>query len=227
MSLILLVETATTATTVGICRDGTGLLSKQVLTPQRHTEDLLEILTSLLQETGLNYTQLDAIAVSAGPGSYTGLRIGVSFCKGLCYALDIPLIGVSTLEIMAAGFLAENSGYHGFVCPMIDARRMEVYLSVFDQHRKRLSDDLPVVLDEELIFPVSNQERINFIGSGVQKSIDLLAPLFPNAKFDPGCQPAAINMSVLAQERFSQGKFEDLAWFEPAYLKPFQGIRKV
>lgn len=164
--------------------------------------------------------KLDAIAVSSGPGSYTGLRIGVSTAKGLCYGLDIPLIAVSTLEVLTANALqiAETTADVLF-CPMIDARRMEVYAAFYNADgiiQREISAD---IIDENSYSEILTSNRVYFFGNGAEKCKTTLT--HPNARFIDGMYPLAQNMIVLAEKAYAEKKFVDVAYFEPFYLKEF------
>ncbi len=174
----------------------------------------------VLEERGLAARDCDAVAVSSGPGSYTGLRVGVSTAKGLCFGAGIPLIGIETLEILAR----RGRGKADFIVPMIDARRMEVYCAVFDSALNRKSETKPEILDENSFSDLLAKGSVLFIGNGVEKFAGICH--HPNASFDFRC-PEACDMADAAAEAFNAGKFEDTAYFEPFYLKEFvAGISK-
>jgi len=221
MAKILLIETATTVSSVAVSVDGHCAHVEHSGHANRHAEDLLQMVEKVFASTGLQYSELNAIAVSAGPGSYTGLRIGVSLAKGLCYASEIPLLAISTLEIMAMGTIRRNPHHKGYVCPMIDARRMEVYSAVFNHKGQRISDDLPLIFDDGYTWPFSDAGSVCFTGNGVQKAMVFLSQV-PQSCYEPEGVPDAEYMAALAETKFQLKRFEDLAWFEPAYLKPFQ-----
>jgi tRNA threonylcarbamoyladenosine biosynthesis protein TsaB len=223
MAFFLLIETATSCSSAAISEHDRVVASALSDTTERHTDELSVLIRELLKTAGISYKSLNAIAVSAGPGSYTGLRIGTALAKGLCYGLDIPLIAISTLEIMAFGYASGNPENNGLICPMIDARRMEVYTALFDHNGRRLKEDQPLIVSEELNHWLPGDEKISFIGNGVAKSQAVLSGLCGNPVFEPGIFPLAANMASLALSSYEQGKKEDLAWFEPYYLKPFQG----
>jgi len=219
MAKILQIETATAICSVAVSVNGETISFKEEQGQNLHAANLTLFIDEVVKAAGLSYQELDAIAVSKGPGSYTGLRIGVSTAKGLCYALDKPLIAIETLEMMAAGYLAENPNYSGLICPMIDARRMEVYTTVFDSLLNILLPTEAKIIDETSFNMLLSQQVITFLGDGAAKCAEFLT--HPNAKFDAANFNSATYMSRLANKAFSNRKFEDVAYFEPFYLKDF------
>lgn len=220
MAVILHIETSTTVCSVALSKDGTCLWDKIEFEAQSHARLLplfLQEAISVLQSANL---QVDAVAVSAGPGSYTGLRIGVSTAKGLCYGWEVPLISVDTLKLLAVAFCEKHVGTKDvLLCPMIDARRMEVYAAIFDTS---LNVIRPVAAD--IVVSSSYEEfladnRICFIGNGAEKCQSVLTS--ENASFDSTIFPSARAMISLAETAFYQNNFEDIAYFEPFYLKQF------
>jgi len=177
----------------------------------------------VIKTAGVAISELDAIAVSQGPGSYTGLRIGVAAAKGLCYALDKPLIGVNTLQAMALGMVHKGQADRTvkiLFCPMIDARRMEVYCAIFDEKGKEIRETRAEIIDENSFMEYLGKNRVVFAGDGALKCRPLLERN-PNVIFSEDFQASAKFMISLSEEKFSQEKFEDLAYFEPYYLKDF------
>jgi tRNA threonylcarbamoyladenosine biosynthesis protein TsaB len=219
MAKILQIETATAVCSVALSINGKTISFKEEQGQNLHAANLTLFIDEVIRTVGVNYQELDAVAVSKGPGSYTGLRIGVSTAKGLCYALDKPLIAIETLEMMAAGFLTENPDYAGLICPMIDARRMEVYTSIFDTSLKILAPTEAKIIDETSFADFLSQQQITFLGDGAAKCAAVLT--HQNAKFDEANFNSAIYMSRLANEAFNKSIFEDVAYFEPFYLKDF------
>ncbi|QNN40110.1 tRNA (adenosine(37)-N6)-threonylcarbamoyltransferase complex dimerization subunit type 1 TsaB [Pedobacter roseus] len=219
MAKILQIETATAICSVALSVNGETISFKEEQGQNLHAANLTLFIDEVIKTAGLNYSELDAIAVSKGPGSYTGLRIGVSTAKGLCYALDKPLIAIETLEMMAAGFLSENPDYTGLICPMIDARRMEVYTTVFDPLLNVLLPTEAKIIDETSFNDFLTQQSITFLGDGAAKCAEVLT--HPNARFDAANFNSASYMSKLASQAFDKGNFEDVAYFEPFYLKDF------
>lgn len=167
----------------------------------------------------MKISEMNAIAVSKGPGSYTGLRIGVSAAKGLAYALGIPLISVDTLAIMSVAALTKENE-KAFFCPMIDARRMEVYTAVYDHQIQCVSPVEALIVDESTVEQFSGFEKISFFGDGMEKCRPLLEKI-PKAAFIDGIFPSAKYMAELSFEKFSNKQLEDVAYFEPYYLKQF------
>ena len=218
MAFILNIETSTTVCSVSISENDTLLASKEIDNGYSHAENLHVFIKELLTEINLNPNDLNAVAVSKGPGSYTGLRIGISSAKGLCYALNIPLISINTLQILAN--CIENKHEKYFYCPMLDARRMEVYTAVYDFN---LNEDLPteaLIVDEQSIEKYKKYSSIYFFGDGMPKCKELLSAL-PNANFIEEVKPSAKNMVNLSYQKIINKQFEDVVYFEPFYLKDF------
>lgn len=218
-SRLLLIETATANCSVAIA-DGGEVLEKKVLNEGfRHAENLMVLVDDLIKSHG-GYASLNGIAVSAGPGSYTGLRIGLSSAKGIAYALEIPIILLSTLEIMAEGFRRCFPGESGYLIPMLDARRMEVYTACFEAKGNRIMSDSPLILDEHAFedFDFKNESSF-FFGNGAAKWRSACS--LPKARFDLQPDWHAIDMAHLAEKAWENHQFADLAYSEPEYLKPF------
>ena len=220
MANILLIETATAVCSVSISQGGKILICKEAAEKNSHSTVLSVLIEQMITECDLSYNQLDAVSVSSGPGSYTGLRIGVSTAKGLCYALDKPLISIGTLESMAMGMLEKQPDYKGLLCPMIDARRMEVYSAIYDKQmevRKAVSAD---IIEEGSYAEYLAETNVLFFGDGSTKTMSLFERE-PNAVFDFDFVPSSVNMSLLAEKKYQEKAFEDIAYFEPFYLKDF------
>jgi tRNA threonylcarbamoyladenosine biosynthesis protein TsaB len=215
LSYILNIETATKNCSVALAKNGETILLKEIAEQgYSHAEKLHVFIEEVVKESGLAINQLDAIAVSKGPGSYTGLRIGVSTAKGLCYALGIPLIGVDTLAVLAQAVSCDN----GLIMPMIDARRMEVYSAVFDKNHQKVKAVQAEILTEYSYAEVA--ETIHIVGDCQEKCRTVLTKnnfvFLPEIVF-----PSAKGMSALSYAKFQQNDFEDVAYFEPFYLKDF------
>lgn len=217
---ILLIETATTVCSVALGADGHIAAKRETDQPNAHSSKMNVFVGELFDETGLKASDLTAVCVSGGPGSYTGLRIGVSGAKGLCYGLNIPLIAVPTLENMAAGYYQLHPDYGGLVCPMIDARRMECYTAIYNS---ALSEEKTVAAD---IIEAGIYDRwldsgpVVFVGDGAEKCRDVLGS-HPNARFDTAYRISAVHMLPIAEARLREGRTEDVAYYEPFYLKDF------
>ncbi len=217
MAVILNLETATTNCSVSIAKDGELLSLKEHNSANySHSEQLHNFIKEVLEEASLSLKNLDAIAVSKGPGSYTGLRIGVSAAKGLCFSLDIPLISVPTLESMAYQIKLESSG---FIIPVLDARRMEVYAAVFDAEHKQIRETKAEIIEESSFKEFATKDKVYLMGSGAEKCKEVLK--HPNFGFDASIVPSAREMCPLSHKKYKAGNFEDVAYFEPYYLKDF------
>ena len=163
-----------------------------------------------------NNFRLDAIAVSEGPGSYTGLRIGISLAKGLCFGFDIPLIAIPTLKVLATPFVPSSS----YLCPMLDARRMEVYSALYDGNLNEIEPVRAMIIDSESFSEKLAQKEILFFGDGADKCKNVISS--SNAIFIKGAYPSSLNMIREAEKSFMNNNFVDIAYFEPLYLKEFQ-----
>ena len=216
MALILHLETATTNCSVSLAESGQLLLLKEHASAQySHAEELHVFMQQLMNEAGKSFDELEAVAVSKGPGSYTGLRIGVSAAKGLCYALDIPLISVSTLDSLARQKLDQE----GFIIPVLDARRMEVYSAVFTSDFEQVRQIKAEVIDETSFSDFLAKETCHIIGPGAQKCIEVIRN--KNAVFHTEALPSANDMISIAHAKWGTTSFENVAYFEPFYLKEF------
>ena len=217
MALILLIETATKSCSVSLSSENKIIACKEEVNKQySHAEKLTVFITELFKTQDFSIKDLDAIAVSKGPGSYTGLRIGVSTAKGLCYALDIPLISVSTLKAMA--FRMAQKEDSDLYCPMIDARRMEVYNAFYNSTNKEIRGIQADIIEADS-YQKELDKKVLFFGDGAQKCKQIIQ--HPNAKFLDDIFPSSKDMLEIANEKFSEKIFEDVAYFEPFYLKDF------
>ena len=217
---ILQIDTATEVCSVSISENGKLLVEKSAEEPNMHASSLTGYIDASLKELQLAYHDLTAVAVSMGPGSYTGLRIGVSTAKGLCYALDIPLLGVNTLSAMFEGYaslygLREDTLY----VPMLDARRMEVYMAVFDDSKAEVKDTAAVVVEADT-FENFNPKKVVLFGSGANKLKSLLEAS-DSVTVDERYVHSSSFLSALAYHKWKNNEFENLIYFEPFYLKEF------
>lgn len=228
MSLILQIETATTSCSVALAKDGVVLGFKQVNERNLHAEVITRFIEEIIAAAGFNYPDLDAVAVSCGPGSYTGLRIGISTAKGLCFALDKPLIAIETLAAMADGVIAMEQ-YAAredlILCPMIDARRMEVYTAAFTVRGQRIKPTTATIVDESSFNDLLTGNEVLFFGDGAEKCFNVLNNN-PNASFLPDFVNSATWLTQKAADKFQRKEFEDVAYFEPYYLKDFIAGKK-
>lgn len=226
MALILNLETSTTNCSVSLAQHGKILSIKELNSANySHAEKLHLFIEDVLKDANLIMTNIDAIAVSKGPGSYTGLRIGVSAAKGLCYALDKPLISVSTLKSMAAQLEEINKG--AILIPVLDARRMEVYSAVFDSRLNQIRETRAEIVDENSFKDYISNKQVHVLGSGAEKIQNVFNK--DNITYHIDIVPSAKEMASLSFEKFKEKDFEDVAYFEPYYLKDFmvQGKKAV
>ena len=221
---ILNIETSTDVCSVAVTYEGMVLCHREDFSGHNHATMLSGFIKDCLDHIATHEMKLDAVAVSIGPGSYTGLRIGLSEAKGLCYALNIPLIGIDTLKTMAVEvmFTQEIEGDELFV-PMIDARRMEVYTAVYDMALSTLVAPTPLILTPESFDSYLADRRLLIFGNGSDKARDVITS--PNAKFISGIHPLAANMLPLAEQAYMRKEFLDLAYSVPLYLKEFQATK--
>lgn len=219
---ILHLETSTKNCSVAISRNGELLcLCEEYDENYGHSEKLHQFVNWALEGAEISLNEIDAVCVSKGPGSYTGLRIGVSAAKGFCFGLNIPMLSLNSLEILAQSQI--NKGFD-LIIPMIDARRMEVYTAIFDTSGQMISEIEAKILDENSFQELADK-KIVFVGDGVEKSKSILN--LPNAEFIDHSHPSAKNMMDLAEKKFEEKTFEDVAYFEPFYLKEFMtGAKK-
>ena len=218
MAYILCIETTTTNCSVSIAQNGkTIAILEENRQNYSHSENLHEFIAKAMEAAKITKSQLNAVAVSKGPGSYTGLRIGVSAAKGLCFALDIPLISIDTLQAFA--FQVKETSE--FIVPMLDARRMEVYACVFDNHKIKQEEIKAVILDETSFLEYLEKGKVVFLGNANDKFKTVCN--HPNAVFLDNKLPSANDMAMLAYDKYKKSDFENVAYFEPYYLKDFIG----
>ncbi len=222
MSGILCLETATKVCSVALSENDNIVFEKISYNGPSHAALLGLFVKEAIDFACDKAIKIDAIAISSGPGSYTGLRIGVSEAKGLCYGLDIPLISVPTLEIMASQVI--NSGYqYDYYCPMIDARRMEAYTAIYDNKLTLVKEISADIVDGNSYTDFLSHGKMLFFGDGSAKCKEIIGS--PNACFLDNIFPHAISMLSLANKYLKEKKFEDVAYFEPFYLKEFQATK--
>lgn len=215
MAYILNIETATKNCSVSLAHNGETVSLKEINDGgYSHAEKLHEFIKDVIKESKIKITDLDAIAVSKGPGSYTGLRIGVSAAKGLCFALNIPLISINTLKSLANSVSISN----GITIPLLDARRMEVYSEVF-KNNNSMRNILAEIIDETSFSEYLNEYEVYFLGDGAEKCKEIIT--HKNANFIDNKFPSAKEMSLLSYEKYKINDIEDVAYFEPFYLKDF------
>ena len=223
--MILCLETATPSCSVALVHNGEVLACEEDPKGQNHSEKITLFIDSVMKKAGISYDQLDAVAVSMGPGSYTGLRIGVSTAKGICYAVSKPLIAMETLEAMAYGgkvvISSERSERRNLLLiPAIDARRMEVYAAIFDENVNKIKDTEAVIIDGNSFADLKKDHHLYLFGDGADKCAEIFAnddkitvikDFYCSAKY----------MNTIAQQKFNNSEFVDVAYFEPFYLKDF------
>ncbi|MDO9039332.1 MAG: tRNA (adenosine(37)-N6)-threonylcarbamoyltransferase complex dimerization subunit type 1 TsaB [Lutibacter sp.] len=218
MILILNIETATKNCSVSISKEGKTIALKELNDGNySHAEKLHKLIEQVALEAKIELSDLKAIAVSKGPGSYTGLRIGVSAVKGLCFALDIPMISVNTLQSLALSVSIDK----GYKIPLLDARRMEVYSQVFNDKNEKIREVHAEIIDSDSFLEFLNADKVYFFGDGAEKCKAIIT--HKNAVFIDNKFPSAKEMSVLSYEKYLNNEFEDVAYFEPFYLKEFLG----
>lgn len=224
MSLILSIDTSTKVCSVALHKEGKLLSINELYTEKSHSGMLTTLCESVVKLAGFSLKNLDAVAVAKGPGSYTGLRIGVSTAKGFCFALDKPLIAVNTLEAMAYQVKDFYDTSH-LICPMIDARRMEVFCQILDNEMNIISETEAKIIDEGSFSELLSQHKIVFIGDGsakCQEKITHQNAIFPKTEI----MPSAKTVGILATNLYEKSLFKNVVTFEPFYLKDFVGTVK-
>ena len=220
MALILSIETSTTNCSVSLSKNGKLLVVKEDYDKNySHAERLHVYINDVLKYAKVSAKDIDAVAISKGPGSYTGLRIGVSAAKGLCYALDIPLISIPTLESLAHQVTTNN----GVIVSMLDARRLEVYSAVFDSNYQQIRETIAEILNEDSFSKYLQNGDVYFIGNGVEKTKRLIS--HQKAIYIDDKLPSAKELGNIAFNKYKISDFEDVAYFEPYYLKDFVAIK--
>lgn len=226
MALLLHIETSTAVCSVGLGKDGELLALKETKEGMKHASHLTVFIQNILKENGFTTSDLDGIAISMGPGSYTGLRIGVSTAKGICYGAELPLIAISTLQAMTKPLLANENiqsqlknPEKAYYCPMIDARRMEVFTAFYNHKNELVKDISADIIDEHSYENELSKREIVFFGDGASKCKGTIEN--KNGIFLDDVTPTAAGMIELAEAKFKKEEFEDVAYFEPFYLKDF------
>lgn len=220
MSCILHIETSTEVCSVALSHDGTTVFVKEDFGGPSHAVLLGVFVDEALSFADSHAVPVDAVAVSCGPGSYTGLRIGVSMAKGICYGRGIPLIGVPTLEVMCVPVLLEHElEEDALLCPMIDARRMEVYAGIYDRSLRKVREVGADIVDENTYLEFLDRHHVYFFGNGADKCREKI--VHRNAHFPEDVKPLARWMLPLAEKAVAVNGFKDVAYFEPFYLKEF------
>lgn len=222
MATIINIETSGRICSVAISRDGVVEYQLEDTEGMKHAERLAPFLDKCMEEMHRRGMKPDAVAVSMGPGSYTGLRIGLSAAKGLCFGLDVPLIGVDTLQLLAVKAMFRTMDWQGdeILVPMVDARRMEVYTGAYDFALNELTVPGPMILDENSYHDILERGKVWFIGDGSDKAKDVIK--HPEAHWMEGLLPHARDMVALSEKAFREGRFEDTAYCTPRYLKEYQ-----
>ncbi len=221
MSCILPIETSTDACSVAVSHDGAIIFQTEILDGPSHAQKLGSFVDEALSFTDNHAIPFDAVAVSCGPGSYTGLRIGVSMAKGVCYGRDLRLIALPTLEVMCVPVLLKYDDLpeDALLCPMIDARRMEVYTAVYTRSLRPVIETNAMIIDENSMKELLEKHPVYFFGNGSDKCKDVIS--HPNAHFIDNIKPLAKNMCPLAEKAIANEQYADVAYFEPLYLKDF------
>ena len=220
MSCILNIDTSTDVCSVAVSDGGACIFTEEDHKGPNHNEQIGRMVDAALSFAESHAIPLDAVAISSGPGSYTGLRIGTSMAKGVCYGRDVKLVAVTTLELLCVPVLLREQVEEGaLLCPMIDARRMEVYAQVFDRALHVVRPIGADVVTADTYRAWLDKQPVYFFGNGAAKCMDTIA--HPNARLIEDVKPLAKNMFPLAERRIAQGQWEDVAYFEPLYLKDF------
>ena len=221
---ILTIETATPIGSVALFSGDILLGTIQIRKAQSHAKLITPMIKNLLQDLGLKPNDLDAVAVAKGPGSYTGLRVGVSTAKGLCMAIDKPLLSISSLEGLACQVEELAQSLDAWICPMIDARRMEVYCAIYDSQIKNKEEIHAKIIEEDAFEEILSKQKVIFVGDGVAKTTDVFSR-HENAILLPSVLSSADGMGKAIYQKYQNEDFEDLVTFEPFYLKEFRAIK--
>jgi tRNA threonylcarbamoyladenosine biosynthesis protein TsaB len=225
MAFILNIESSTEVCSVSLARDGMIVQSLENLTGQNHAKLLTSYIQEIFSNNGLSFDKLEAVAVSGGPGSYTGLRIGIASAKGICYALSIPLIAITSLASMSHHVIQQANDYklpddsELLFCPMIDARRMEVYSAIYNRKEEMVREIKADIIDHLSFLTYFEKGKMAFFGNGAAKCRGIIS--HPNAIFIDHVAASAGHMTVLSEKAYREKSFVNLAYYEPFYLKDF------
>jgi len=220
MATIINIETSTHVCSVALCRGNKVISIKENKEGLNHAKLVTVFIDEILKDNNLELKDIDAVGISKGPGSYTGLRIGVSTAKGLCYGAHLKLVAIDTLQAMTVEAINKiKDSTDTLFCPMIDARRMEVFCSFYDNNNIQKEDIKAVIIDEDSFKDILDKHKVVFFGTGADKCKDTIK--HENAIFMENIVPSASNMTSLSNNAFISNRFEDIAYFEPFYLKDF------
>lgn len=224
MSVIINIESSGSGCSVALSVDGNVEYSKIERTPMRQSTDLAPFAAGAMEELARHEWKADAVAVSTGPGSYTGLRIGMSLAKGLAFSLDVPLIGVETLKLLAVKAMFRRMDFTGdeIIVPMVDARRMEVYTAAYDSALNALMPPQALIVRPDSFDTLPSDRKIVILGDGAMKTKEVLK--LPNAEWMDGVLPLATDMPALAEKAFRENDFLDVAYGVPTYIKDYEAV---
>jgi tRNA threonylcarbamoyladenosine biosynthesis protein TsaB len=224
MAIFLLIYTATAHASVCMSKDGAVMACLETTDQKSHASFIQPAIDTLCKQTGITLSSIDAIAISIGPGSYTGLRVGMATAKGIAYALGKPLVGINTLQIIAAAAKRKYPNHQSAICPLLDARRMEVFTGIYAHSLEPLTPSTALILDAQTFENELAKEAILFVGDGAEKFKAICE--HPNADFDVRLSYGASDMLALTENAFLLADFLDLAYSEPLYIKAFHDNRK-
>jgi tRNA threonylcarbamoyladenosine biosynthesis protein TsaB len=224
MAIFLLIYTATAHASVCMSKDGAIIACLETTDQKSHASFIQPAIDTLCKQTGITLSSIDAIAISIGPGSYTGLRVGMATAKGIAYALGKPLVGINTLQIIAAAAKRKYPNHQSAICPLLDARRMEVFTGIYAHSLEPLTPSTALILDAQTFENELAKEAILFVGDGAEKFKAICE--HPNADFDVRLSYGASDMLALTENAFLLADFLDLAYSEPLYIKAFHDNRK-
>jgi tRNA threonylcarbamoyladenosine biosynthesis protein TsaB len=224
MATFLLIYTATAHASVCLSKNGAVMASQETTDQKSHASFIQPAIETLCKQTGISLNNIDAISISIGPGSYTGLRVGMATAKGIAFAMGKPLIGINTLQIMAAAAKHKHPGNNKAICALLDARRMEVFTGIYSHNLEPITPSTALILDAQSFENELAKEPILFVGDGAEKFKSICQ--HPNAHFDTNINCGASDMLALTENAFTLADFLDLAYSEPLYIKAFHDTRK-